>query len=151
MYQLQKKLSVVVISYTNVSSKNRAFYEHGKSGLDSTQREAEGQRAATPVHPEHYVGARCILWLDVVTAVEPHRDVAAGRMRTANQQTEDFDPHRDEIGASARVWARPCLESKFYDCFSDSNRKNALGCLLGIIDRIDGLFQSLFEAELACH
>lgn len=32
------------------------------------------------MHPEHYVGAHCILWLDVVTAVEPHQDVAAGRM-----------------------------------------------------------------------
>ena len=52
----------------------------GRSGLNSTQREAEDQRTATPVHPEHYVGAHCILWLDVVTAVEPHQDVAAGRM-----------------------------------------------------------------------
>lgn len=48
--------------------------------MNSTQREAEDQRTATPVHPEHYVGAHCILWLDVVTAVEPHQDVAAGRM-----------------------------------------------------------------------
>lgn len=44
------------------------------------QREVEDQRTATPEHPEHYVGAHCILWLDVVTAVEPHQDVAAGRM-----------------------------------------------------------------------
>ena len=44
------------------------------------QREAEDRRAATLVHPEHYVGARCILWLDVVTAVEPHQDIGAGRM-----------------------------------------------------------------------
>lgn len=48
--------------------------------MGSTQREAEDQRAATLVHPEHYVGARCILWLDVVTAVEPHQDIGAGRM-----------------------------------------------------------------------
>lgn len=48
--------------------------------MNSTQREAEDQRTATPEHPEHYVGAHCILWLDVVTAVEPHQDVAAGRM-----------------------------------------------------------------------
>lgn len=48
--------------------------------MDSTQREAEDQRAATPVHPEYYDGAHCILWLDAVTAVEPHQDVAAGRM-----------------------------------------------------------------------
>ena len=74
------------------------------------QREAEDQRTATPVHPEHYVGAHCILWLDVVTAVEPHQ----GRCRRKNaaRQTESFDLHRDEIGAYARVCARPCLSPK---------------------------------------
>lgn len=48
--------------------------------MGSTQREAEDQRAATLVHPGHYVGARYILWLDVVIAVEPHQDIGAGRM-----------------------------------------------------------------------
>lgn len=48
--------------------------------MDSTQRETEDQRTVTRVHREHYVGAPCILWLDVVIAVEPHQDVAAGRM-----------------------------------------------------------------------
>lgn len=48
--------------------------------MDSTQREAEDQRTVTPVHREHYVGAPCILWLDVVIAVEPHQDIGTGRM-----------------------------------------------------------------------
>ena len=68
------------------------------------------------------------------------------RRKNAARQTESFNLHRDEIGAYARVCARPCLSPKIYDCFTDSNWKNALGCLLGIIDRINGFFQSIIRA-----
>ena len=71
--------------------------------MGSTQREAEDQRAATLVHPGHYVGARYILWLDVVIAVEPHQDIGAGRMLHGDPSL--FGPSRDEIGAFARVCA----------------------------------------------
>ena len=63
------------------------------------------------------------------------------RRKNAAWRSESFGPSRDEIGAFARVCAWPCHSPKSYDCFTDSNRKNALGCLLGIIDRINGFFQ----------
>ena len=73
-----------------------------------------------------------------------HRDVlslhAPGGGEEDSALMDTLPDARDEIGAYARVCARPCLSPKIYDCFTDSNRKNALGCLLGIIDRINGFF-----------
>lgn len=60
---------------------NRAFYEHEEDQVWAVRNER--LKTSEQLHlsiPDNYVGARCILWLDVVIAVEPHQDIGAGRM-----------------------------------------------------------------------
>ena len=61
---------------------NRAFYEYVEEQVWTVRNERlkTSEQLHVCIANITSVGAPCILWLDVVIAVEPYQDIVAGRM-----------------------------------------------------------------------